>query len=148
MHKNIDAQKGFTLMELLIVIAIIGIFSAVILASLDQSRTNAANASIKENLITIRSQAAIYFDTNASYGAGALLCTTNNSLFRDPTITSALLSIAQANGGISPTCKSSSTSWLVLAQLKSGGYWCVDYTGASVPEGSSSSYNATFYTCN
>ncbi len=58
-------------MELLIVIAIIGIFSAVILASLDQSRVNASDASIKENLITIRSQAAIYFDTNASYGAGA-----------------------------------------------------------------------------
>jgi prepilin-type N-terminal cleavage/methylation domain-containing protein len=145
---------GFTLIELLVVIAIIGVLSAIVLASLNNSRISAADASIKANLIAIRSQAAIYLDTYGTYGVLSSNC--NNpltSMFRtDSTIQSALLAISKANGGFSPTCKSNttpSTSWFVIAQLKSSGnWWCVDYTGASVPEGSGSSYSSTFYTCN
>ncbi|MES3031050.1 MAG: type II secretion system protein [Patescibacteria group bacterium] len=62
-----STQKGFTLIELLVVIAIIGLLSSVVLASLNSARKKGQDASIKEQLVNFRSQAAIFSSNYPSY---------------------------------------------------------------------------------
>src|ERR1051326_2473974 len=69
--------KGFTLIELLVVIAIIGILSAVVLASLSTARTKGKDASVQEEMSSMRAQAELYFSSNTnSYNN---LFTSNNT---------------------------------------------------------------------
>ncbi len=120
------ARRGFTLIELLVVIAIIGILSAVVLASLNTARSKGNDASIKSNLDTIRTQSAIYYDTNNGYGSGgtgniaaptATACNNTSSLFADANVTAALVSAEKAGGGSGTTL---ATLTKPLCQLASG----------------------------
>lgn len=58
------SKKGFTLLELLIVITIIGIIAAVVMASMSQSKAKGADAGVKNNIVNARSQAEVYFTSN------------------------------------------------------------------------------------
>ncbi len=71
--KNISMSKsttGFTLVELLIVIAIIGILSAVVLTSLGTARNQGADAARITTLQQVRSALQLYLIDNNSYPAG------------------------------------------------------------------------------
>ena len=125
-------------------IAIIGILSSVVLASLNTARGKGADAAIKSNLANIRAQAEILYDnwngygvdiTPTSFAVGACAATAD-TLFVDPTIVNQLTSAGNASsgGGIGQgSCVSTASAWAVSMPLKTvtTNSWCVDSTGVS-----------------
>jgi len=147
---NAKRNQGFTLIELLVVIAIIGILSAVVLASLSTARNKGNDASVKSNLHTVITQAAVYFSDNGNtYGdfndglGGPAICPvpsdTNASVFGDTVIKNAIASAIAYTpvGGVS-SCHSTNTTFVTAVSRPSvpdsvppSVYWCVDSTGQS-----------------
>lgn len=125
-------EKGFTLIELIVVIAIFGILAAITLAFLSKPGAQASDVSVKANLLSIRKQSEIYYLESNSYGENFTEC--NDGVFSDPKVTEALTEIQNnINGSI--TCNTSATgaTWAIsVDKLKSANVtWCVDSTGAS-----------------
>lgn len=137
MYKN--RSQGFTLIELLVVIGIIGILSAVVLASLNTARFKGNDAAIQSDLATVQTQAEIFYGGagNNSYGTAGTACDTAGSLFADATITKATGNANSVNGSGAIACNNSTTAYAVSAQLsteRTSGtpdYWCVDSTGGA-----------------
>lgn len=136
---------GFTLIELMVVMAIIGILSAIVLAALNTPQKKGGDAAVKANLRTIASQAQFFLDTNSRFntdgttgvGAGNTCPTTGNTMFAfDNTIKAAISAAGIAGGGGNVTCymDNAGTKFVVWAPLKTGQYWCIDQTGISRQE--------------
>ncbi len=155
---NLQAKeaRGFTLIELLVVIAIIGLLSSIILASLGTARAKAADATIKENLFSIRTQAELLYDQSRNcYGDGgdndcntnslsAQACPTAAPSITDETILenvqiqtalikSGDLSSGQGMNGAYCLTTAGQTAWAISVPYKSDNNlgWCVDSTGKS-----------------
>jgi len=127
------------LIELLVVVAIIGILASVVLSSLNTARAKGADAAIKANLANIRAQAELVYDGNTpnSYSglcantvvsnqttaaANALGGTVINALGTAGTATTVVCHVAADN-----------SAWAVSSGTKvtPANSWCVDSTGSS-----------------
>jgi prepilin-type N-terminal cleavage/methylation domain-containing protein len=108
-------SKGFTLVEILIVIAIIAILASTILSNLGNARQNGEDARIKQQVTAVKSQAEIVFGSS-------------NSFLSVCTDTVALWSAFPGSA-----CFSQADNWIVTTQLVSASttYWCADSTGFS-----------------
>ena len=58
--KKMKAKKGFTLVEILIVVVILGILAAIVIPQFTDASTEAKEASLKSTLQTVRSQIELY----------------------------------------------------------------------------------------
>jgi general secretion pathway protein G len=67
------AKSGFTLVEILIVVVILGILAAIVIPQFTDASTDAKTASVKTDLQTMRSQIELYKiqHTDALPGAGS-----------------------------------------------------------------------------
>jgi type II secretion system protein G len=54
------SQKGFTLVEILIVVVILGILAAIVIPQFTSASTEAKQSSLRSNLQTLRSQIELY----------------------------------------------------------------------------------------
>ena len=118
--------SGFTLIELLVVIAIIGILSSIVLASLNSARDKGANAAIKADFQSIRSQAEVVYNDAIPLSYAGICANTN--------IVNAGANAATAGAGTF-VCNNSATAWAASTELKvtegTSNYWCADSTGVA-----------------
>lgn len=163
MKKSDIFRAGFTLIELLVVIAIIGVLATVILAVTGSARTKGADAAVKANLQSVRTQSGVFYaNNNLSYlpSGGSTFAIAvcpaynaagTNMLSRDRNMADAIAE-ATSKGGNSNRCYNSATVWAVAVGLKSSATasWCVDSAGASksVAFAPAGAINAVTFECN
>lgn len=130
--------SGFTLVELIVVIAIIGLFSAVALASLGSSRNKSGDAGTLANVRSLATQAEIYFLYSSSYGTQTWVnpctsATATGGMFIDKKIKGILDGIYKTNRNNAVACAANGASYVVVAQLVSDSskYQCIDSRGIS-----------------
>lgn len=71
MKSLLQRKKGFTLVELLIVISIIGVLTSVVIGSTNASRIAARDTKRISDMKEIELGLALYFDVNKVYPAGS-----------------------------------------------------------------------------
>jgi len=119
-----NKYKGFTIIELLVVVAIIAVLAAIVLVNVTGYINQGKNAAIKGNLATVLTNAAVFYDQNGGYNN---FCT--NAYFTGPQT-----AISNAGGTAICKVKTDNTAWCACSTLKdvtgaTGQTFCVDSTG-------------------
>ena len=83
-RKRLSNRKGFTLVELLVVISIIGILSAIAIPKFTDSTKTARGAKIQADLRTMESAFQIYYASAGSYPLAIATLTAANLLVAEP----------------------------------------------------------------
>ncbi|MCX6723597.1 MAG: prepilin-type N-terminal cleavage/methylation domain-containing protein [Candidatus Staskawiczbacteria bacterium] len=120
-------KKGFTIIELIVVIAIIAVLAAIVLVNVTQYINKGKDASIQGNLAGVMINAAQYYDSDATNkGSYTSLCS-------NPVVAAAMTAIDGTRGDTGKSkCNASATEYAACGQLKSDSThaYCVDSTGA------------------
>ena len=127
-------SKGFTIIELLVVVAIIAVLASIVLVNVTSYISKGKDAAAEGNLATLLTNGAVFYDGVGSYngfitGAGAgdaKYTTVYNALTTAGYTVTATCNVANCGG-------TTSTAWCALVTLKaSTNTYCVDSTGAKV----------------
>lgn len=62
--RNTKSQQGFTLIEMLVVIAIVGVLAGVVMTMVSQARVKARDAKRRNDLVQIQKGLELYYTTN------------------------------------------------------------------------------------
>ena len=125
---NEHPKRGFTLIELMIVVAIIGILAAIAIPKFSNLITKSNEANTKGNLGTLRSAITIYYaDTEGWYPGDTLASMTTNSKYLPNIPTSKLPSVATLNIG-HPDASSVTSG----TGISDAGGWVYDNTPADI----------------
>ena len=126
-------KKGFTIIELLVVITIISVLASVILPRLGTVREKGADALLKTNVSSVSSQAAIVREDDGDYAA---VCT-------DAAVINALEVASEKTTGATTNyvCYDEASGWAASVPLAeenlfdaSSGvdYWCIEEGASAV----------------
>lgn len=142
MSKKIQKSKGFTLLEILVVVALIGLFAAVVMVALGTSKGRGDDAAIRSNINGLRSQAELYYVNNKKYGFETVdisSCTAVHTFIASTTgqgagyrLTNDLIKNARGIANIRCAVSANGTTWAVAATLINGGYVCAHGTDQSI----------------
>ena len=130
--------KGFTLLELLIVISIIGLLAMITFDYLGSSRDKGADSATKQNLINSRSLAELYFTNNATYeglcnAAAPGIFANMRAATVAQNITPQAVYADNSPGTIArEACHDSATAYAAWVPLKEGGGICIDSQNTTV----------------
>jgi prepilin-type N-terminal cleavage/methylation domain-containing protein len=121
-----NKSKGFTIIELIVVIAIIAVLAAIVMVNVTQYINKSKDAAIKGNMATIMTNAAVYFDTNGNYTA---FCGTTGA-----TLAMTAADNAWGTGGTAAICVPNATGTAFCAckqeKVDTTKVFCIDSSGA------------------
>ena len=119
-------QRGFTIIELIVVIAIIAVLATIVMINVTGYIAKSKDAAIKGNMQTIASSAAGIYDSYKAYNSAAA-----NSVCGSPTGLNVIAQITNSLSNGAPSCQNNTGSWCMCANLLtvSGNTYCVDSTG-------------------
>jgi len=120
MKKN-NKSAGFTIIELIVVIAIIAVLAAIVLVSVTQYIAKGKDSSIKGTMSSMATIAAAYYDDHTATGFVGLLTTEPFAV--------GIIGIEKANGANNVTVNVISSAWCVQTKMNDATNWCVDYSG-------------------
>jgi prepilin-type N-terminal cleavage/methylation domain-containing protein len=115
-------QKGFTLVELVITIAIVGILSTVVLFSVVQYVNKSKDANIVGNLAILVSSGEVYYNSNQNYDGFCASSVVTNAFAEMPKVGSSTYACVEGSGN---------DSWAAYAQMFANDdyAYCVDSRG-------------------
>jgi prepilin-type N-terminal cleavage/methylation domain-containing protein len=121
---------GFTLVEALAVIAIIGFLASIIVVNIGTSKKQGEDTAVKSALLEVRNAAELYFNKNLTYEG---VCKKNGKdLSKDGDFGKLGDYIDLHNGDNGKIgCVATDQGFAVISSLNLGGCWCVDYQGVS-----------------
>jgi prepilin-type N-terminal cleavage/methylation domain-containing protein len=121
-------QKGFTIIELIVVIAIIAVLAAIVMVNVTQYIAKGKDAAVKGNLASAMANAAVYYDANPTLGA---VCADTTYGFKTAFDAAAAQYGAGSASCAGTTISATSSYWCACARLVSDNtkYYCVDSTG-------------------
>jgi len=117
-------QKAFTLIELLMVIAVIGVLSSVILSALNDARNSSIDAKVQSEMDSLAKRAEI---ENSQVGNYNIVCGTNGVATSSSIVK--IINSINSLGSVTFICNSETTKYAAAATFDDG-FWCVDSTGA------------------
>jgi prepilin-type N-terminal cleavage/methylation domain-containing protein len=118
-----NKQKGFTIIELIVVIAIIAVLAAIVLVNVTGYINKGRDAAIKGNYAGMLTNAAAYFDANPAKNGSDYVGTT--------AFTSAETQITNAKGTPVHYGATTTQDWCACSPevVTTGTSFCVDNTG-------------------
>lgn len=133
-----NKQKGFTIIELIVVIAIIAVLASIVLVNVTSYINKSKDSAIKANLDTIRTNAAIWM-SDIDKGNG-----TYNNFLADTTYTTPLAAVksqlpASSQANVTATCNdtdhlcddAAATEFCISSPMATDAtvIYCIDSTG-------------------
>lgn len=123
-------SKGFTLIEVLVVVTIIAVLIAINLLAIDRYQRKANDTAVSADLGQIRKLAAMIYSDENSYRN---ICDGVNATINDANSEFPELKIIEDDVreiiGSDPECHAARIEYCVITALLSGRYFCADATG-------------------
>ena len=122
MKKDNKSGAGFTIIELIVVIAIIAVLAAIVLVSVTIYISKGRDSAIKSNMGTIVTNAAVWFDNNDSTFTG---------FDTDVSYTAPAIAITNAGKNVTPATTVDGSAFCACTTLNdtTNGTFCVESTG-------------------
>lgn len=99
----LSQSKGFTIIELVVVIAIIAVLAAIVLVNVTQYISKGRDAAAQGNLATMITNGAVYYSTNSTYTNFSTLASgtlaKNGACTGDPSFVGPCQAIVGTSGG-------------------------------------------------